>query len=439
MVSYETVKYFNAESYEFNRYRQAVQDYQNSEYKVLISLNIMNVSQNMVFTLGLMITCFIAAYQVTTHQRKVGDFTSLITYMAQLQGPLNFFGTFYRSIQFAMINSERMLELFKEKPTVVDDSDAKQMTSCMGEIRYSEVEFSYDRRKPALKGVTFRCAPGTTTALVGESGGGKSTIFRLLFRFYNCEHGSILIDGRDTSRITIDSLRRHIGVVPQDTVLFNESIMYNLKYARPDASDEEVYSACRAASIHEKILTFPDGYSSRVGERGLKLSGGEKQRVAIARTILKDPRIILLDEATAALDSETEENIQEALTKLSQGRTSLVIAHRLSTITTADQILVLHAGKVVECGTHHELLDKKGRYANMWRKQIRAQKAAEEAKVLTDRAEQLRNEAQDPESATQSDEERTNGGDRIGPGTGSPYRVSGNDTKSMPHHGHIHT
>ena len=436
MVSYETVKYFNAESYEFNRYRQAVKDYQNSEYKVLISLNIMNVSQNMVFTLGLMITCFIAAYQVTSGQREVGDFTTLITYMAQLQVPLNFFGTFYRSIQFAMINSERMLELFKEKPTVVDDPDAKELPSCQGEIRYNDVKFSYDRRKPALSGVTFRCTPGTTTALVGESGGGKSTIFRLLFRFYNCEGGSIQIDGHDARGLTLESLRRHIGVVPQDTVLFNESIMYNLKYARPDASDEEVYSACRAASIHDKILTFPDGYSSRVGERGLKLSGGEKQRVAIARTILKDPRIILLDEATAALDSETEQNIQEALTKLSQGRTSLVIAHRLSTITNADQILVLHAGKVAECGTHNELLEAKGQYANMWRKQIRAQKAAEEAKVLTDRAEQLRNEAQDGESPTQSDEE--SGGDRPQSGTGTGQRTSENEDEATTSRGHMH-
>lgn len=406
MVSYETVKYFNAEQYEFGRYRGAVRDYQKAEYKVLISLNIMNVSQNMVFTLGLLITCFIAAYQVTTGQRKVGQFVALLTYMAQLQGPLNFFGTFYRSIQSAMINSERMLELFKEQPTVIDEPDATELPSCEGEIRFNDVEFAYDPRKPALDGLGFRAAPGTTTALVGESGGGKSTVFRLLFRFYNLGGGSIQIDGHDVKDITIDSLRRHIGVVPQDTVLFNETLMYNLKYANPLATDEQVYEACRAASIHEKILGFPDGYNARVGERGLKLSGGEKQRVAIARTILKDPRIILLDEATAALDSETEQHIQTALATLSHGRTTLVIAHRLSTITTADQILVLHAGKVAERGTHEELLALKGRYASMWRKQIRAQKAAEEAKVLSDRAEQLRKESQGDESASQSEDER---------------------------------
>ena len=410
MVSYETVKYFNAEQYEFGRYRGAVRDFQKAEYKVLISLNIMNVSQNLVFTLGLLITCFIAAYQVTTGQRKVGRFVLLLTYMAQLQGPLNFFGTFYRSIQSAMINSERMLELFKEQPTVVDEPQARDLPSCQGEIRFDDVQFAYDPRKPALDGLSFRCAPGTTTALVGESGGGKSTVFRLLFRFYNLDDGSIKIDSHDVRDITIDSLRRHIGVVPQDTVLFNETLMYNLKYANPDATDEQVYEACRAASIHEKILGFPDEYNARVGERGLKLSGGEKQRVAIARTILKDPRIILLDEATAALDGETEQHIQTGLDKLSQGRTTLVIAHRLSTIASADQILVLHSGKVTEKGTHEELLSLKGKYASMWRKQIRAQKAAEEAKVLSDRAEQLRNEVQGDGSASHSEDER-NGAD----------------------------
>lgn len=298
-----------------------------------------------------------------------------------------------------MINSERMLELFKERPTVVDGPTAEDLPSCQGEIRFDGVKFAYDPRRPALDGLSFTCAPGTTTALVGESGGGKSTVFRLLFRFYNLDGGSIQVDGHDVKEITIDSLRRHIGVVPQDTVLFNEDIMYNLKYANPDATDEEVYAACRAASIHEKILDFPDGYYSRVGERGLKLSGGEKQRVAIARTILKNPRIILLDEATAALDTETEQHIQLALDKLSQGRTTLVIAHRLSTITTADQILVLNKGKVVESGTHEQLLAIKGRYNSMWRKQIKVQQ-------LSDKAERLRNEVRGEDSASQSEDER---------------------------------
>ncbi len=374
-----------------------------------------------------MVTCFIAAYQVTAGQRPVGDFVSLLTYMAQLQAPLNFFGTFYRSIQMAMVNSERLLELFKERPTVVDKPDVKELTSCEGEIRFNNVEFAYDPRKPALNGLDFTCAPGTTTALVGESGGGKSTVFRLLFRFYNLSGGSIQVDGHDVEDISIDSLRRCIGVVPQDTVLFNETIMYNLKYANPSATDEEVFEACRAASIHEKIVNFPDGYNAKVGERGLKLSGGEKQRVAIARAILKDPRIILLDEATAALDSETEEHIQSALVKLSQGRTTVVIAHRLSTITTADQILVLHAGKVAESGTHDQLLKLQGRYASMWRKQIRAQEAAEEAKRLSDKAERLRNEARGDESSSQSEDE-TSGGDQ-------PARISRGTCMSSPEDG----
>ena len=439
MVSYETVKYFNAEQYEFGRYRGAVRDFQKAEYKVLISLNIMNVSQNLVFTLGLLITCFIAAYQVTSGQRDVGSFVALLTYMAQLQGPLNFFGTFYRSIQSAMINSERMLELFKEQPTVVDEPQARDLPSCRGEIIFDDVQFAYDPRKPALDGLNFRCAPGTTTALVGESGGGKSTVFRLLFRFYNLGDGSIKIDSHDVKDITIDSLRRHIGVVPQDTVLFNETLMYNLKYANPDATNEQVYEACRAASIHEKILGFPDGYNARVGERGLKLSGGEKQRVAIARTILKDPRIILLDEATAALDGETEQHIQTGLEKLSQGRTTLVIAHRLSTIASADQILVLHSGKVVERGTHEDLLSLKGKYASMWRKQIRAQKAAEEAKVLSDRAEQLRNEAAQADgngSASHSEDERNGTDARPAPAPSGPPHDDDDRRGMMPpgHH-----
>jgi ABC-type transport system involved in Fe-S cluster assembly fused permease/ATPase subunit len=288
-----------------------------------------------------------------------------------------------------------MLELFKERPTVVDKEDAIDLPSCQGQLRFQDVHFSYDQRKPALTGLDFYCTPGTTTAFVGESGGGKSTVFRLLYRFYNTLSGSIQVDGHDVEDLTIDSVRSHIGVVPQDTVLFNETLMYNLRYANPEATDEQVYDACRAASIHDKIMTFPDKYETKVGERGLRLSGGEKQRVAIARTILKNPRIIMLDEATAALDTETEQHIQEAFTTLAQGRTMLIIAHRLSTITHADQILVLHKGKVQERGTHEELLERNGHYAAMWKKQIRAQRAAEQAKVLKDKADRLRRESKD--------------------------------------------
>lgn len=437
MVSYETVKYFNAEAYEFNRYREAVNKFQRAEYKVLFSLNLMNISQNMVFTTGLLVTCFIAAYQITSGQMKVGNFVTLVLYMGQLQQPLNFFGTFYRMIQSAMINSERMLELFKEQPTVVDKVGAEELPSCEGDLRFNDVHFSYDDRKPALQGLDFHCAPGTTTAFVGESGGGKSTVFRLLYRFYNTMSGNIQVDGHDVQDLTIDSVRRHIGVVPQDTVLFNESLMYNLKYANPAATDEQVYEACRAASIHDRIMTFPDKYETKVGDRGLRLSGGEKQRVAIARTILKNPRIIMLDEATAALDTETEQHIQEAFTTLAQGRTMLIIAHRLSTITHADQILVLQNGKVFERGTHEDLLEKNGRYAAMWKKQIKAQRAAEQAKILRDKADRLRRESKDgnmddasssrseESSGTTSEDEQAKKSRRERPGSSSSGKPAG--------------
>jgi len=252
----------------------------------------------------------------------------LTTYLAQLQGPLNFFGSFYRTVQQAMISGERLLELFKIQPTVTDQPHAESLPECSGRITWDKVAFAYDKRRPAIRDLSFECAPGSTTAFVGESGGGKSTVFRLMFRYYNCQGGSIKIDGRDVKDLTIDSVRRFIGVVPQDTILFNESLMYNLKYANPNATDDEVYEACRAAAIHDRIMAFPDGYMTKVGERGLRLSGGEKQRVAIARTILKNPKIIMLDEATSALDGETEQKIQSKLIsgKFGTGRTLLIIA-----------------------------------------------------------------------------------------------------------------
>jgi len=359
----------------------------------MLAMGFMNLIQLLVFLFGLMVVCFIAAYQVRSGKIKVGKFVSLVAYMAQLQQPLNYFGTFYRVIQNAMINSERLLELFKEGPTVVDKPTAEPLGNCSGDIRFRDVQFFYDPRKPALNGMSFHCKPGTTTAFVGESGGGKSTVFRLMFRYYNTSSGSIEIDGKDVQDVTIDSLRSNIGVVPQDTVLFNESIMYNLRYARPDASDAEVYEAAKAASIHDRIMNFPDGYNTQVGERGLRLSGGEKQRVAIARTILKKPKIIMLDEATAALDTTTEQQIQRAFQTLSHGRTMLVIAHRLSTIANADQILVLHEGRVVEQGTHQDLLDRNGHYKTMWAKQFEAHQAAMQAYELKRKATRLRRES----------------------------------------------
>ncbi|KAI1375920.1 hypothetical protein F4677DRAFT_454778 [Hypoxylon crocopeplum] len=326
IISYETVKYFNAEDFEFNRYREAIQNFQVAEAKVTWSISTMNICQSLVFMIGMLVAMMLGAYQVTMGSRKVGDFVTLMTYLGQLQGPLNFFGTFYRTVQQAMISGERLLELFKQRPTVVDRPGALNVTSCEGRVEFSKVKFAYDKRKPALRNLTFMCEPGTTTALVGESGGGKSTMFRLMYRYFNCQDGSIRIDGRDLKDVTIDSIRRFIGVVPQDTILFNDTLMYNLRYANQNATDDDIMAACQAASIHDRIMSFPDGYNTKVGERGLRLSGGEKQRVAIARTLLKNPKIIMLDEATSALDSHTEQQIQSRLANIGRGRTLLIIA-----------------------------------------------------------------------------------------------------------------
>lgn len=326
IISYETVKYFNAEDWEAQRYRAAVQSFQDAEAKVTLSINVMNVCQSMTFMIGMLVAMMFGAYQVTQGQRSVGDFVMLITYLGQLQGPLNFFGTFYRTVQQAMISGERLLELFKQQPSVKDRVGATPATTCEGRVEFSKVGFAYDPRKPALRDLTFTCEPGTTTALVGESGGGKSTLFRLMYRYYNCQEGHIRIDGQDVKDVTIDSIRRFIGVVPQDTILFNDTLMYNLRYANQNATEKDIIAACQAASIHDRIMSFPDGYSTKVGERGLRLSGGEKQRVAIARTLLKNPKIIMLDEATSALDSQTEQAIQSRLTKIGVGHTLMVIA-----------------------------------------------------------------------------------------------------------------
>ncbi|GAO14123.1 hypothetical protein UVI_02037890 [Ustilaginoidea virens] len=381
--SYETVKYFNAEEFESGRYKDKVAAFQRAEAKVQIGMVLMNICQTLVFNLGRIIATLVCGWQVAVGVRSAGNWFTVVSYLTQLQGPLNFFGTFYRTVQQAMISGERLLELFKIQPTVVDSPHAKPLENFRGHVRWKGVSFAYDRRKPALRNISFDCAPGTTTAFVGESGGGKSTLFRHMFRYYDCDEGSIEFDGQDVKDLTIDSVRRQIGVVPQDTTLFNESLMYNLKYANPAATEEEVYAACRAASIHDRIMGFPDQYGTQVGERGLRLSGGEKQRVAIARTILKNPKIIMLDEATSALDTHTEQEIQDNVWNIGEGRTLLIIAgdrHRLSTITHADQIIVLHAGEIVERGTHDELLDANGRYASMWEKQIRAERAMDAAR-----------------------------------------------------------
>ncbi|KAI1934442.1 hypothetical protein LOZ66_005910 [Ophidiomyces ophidiicola] len=371
IMSYEVVHYNDAVSAELSRFSDRVYFFQKAEFSVLVSLNLLNAVQNFIFTLGVMAVAFLSAYHISISTEEVAMFVSLLAYLAQLQAPLGFFGSFYTQIQNNLIDAERMLALFDEKPSVVDKPTATDMQSCRGHITFDHVYFSYDQRRKALQDISLDIKPGTSVAIVGESGSGKSTMLRLLFRFYNIDSGNILIDGRSVEDFTIQSLRSHFGVVPQETMLFNDTLMYNLLYANPNATDEDIYAACKAASVHDKIMAFPDGYQTQVGERGLRLSGGEKQRIAIARAILKSPNIILMDEATASLDSETEKTIQASLRKLSTGRTTVTIAHRLSTIVHCDEIVVLHDGRIVEQGTHSELLVRNGRYRQMWDKQTK--------------------------------------------------------------------
>ncbi|XP_053327347.1 ATP-binding cassette sub-family B member 6 [Spea bombifrons] len=369
LLNFETVKYYNAEEYEVNRFNDAIVKYQVSEWKVNATLALLNQTQNLIIGLGLLAGSLLCAYFVTENKFQVGDYVLFGTYIIQLYTPLNWFGTYYRMIQNSFIDMENMFELFSEEEEVKDVVNAPDLRFRSGRIEFENVHFSYLDGKEILRDVSFAVMPGQTVALVGPSGSGKSTIIRLLFRFYDVKGGSIRIDGQDISTVLQASLRSHIGVVPQDTVLFNDTIRNNIRYGRVSASDQEVEEAAAAADIHERILSFRDGYDTQVGERGLKLSGGEKQRVAIARTILKAPQIVLLDEATSALDTETERNIQASLAKVCVNRTTIVVAHRLSTVINADQILVLKDGQIIERGRHDELLAKGGIYSGMWQKQ----------------------------------------------------------------------
>lgn len=378
IMAYETVQHNCAVKPETDRFKSHVLTYQKAEQLVMWSLNGLNLTQSSIFSLGTALLVAVSAYKISIGQQTVSEFVSLIVYFTQLQGPLNFFGTYYTMLQNSLIEAERMLDLFQETSGIVEKPNAIKLPDPQGEVEFHGVNFAYQGKagqsKPAVDGVSFKVPPGTKTAIVGESGSGKSTCLKLLFRFYDVNDGSITVDGRDIRDLQLDSLRRSIGVVPQDTVLFNATIMYNLLYANLNATEADVHEACKAANIHDRIMEFPDKYETVVGERGLKLSGGERQRVAIARAILKDAKILLLDEATASLDSHTERLIQDALERVTFGRTTVTIAHRLSTITNSDQIVVLHKGVVVERGTHAELLALGGRYHAMWEKQTTADK-----------------------------------------------------------------
>jgi ATP-binding cassette, subfamily B, heavy metal transporter len=384
LLNYETVKYFNAEEREAARYDRSMERYEQASVKTYTSLAVLNTGQAIIFTAGLTATMLMCAIGVRRGHNTVGDFVMVNAMMIQLYQPLNFMGMVYREIKQAVIDIEKMFNVLSRNPEIKDSPGAKPLTVTSGTVRFENVQFAYEPDRPILKGLSFEVPAGKTVAIVGPSGAGKSTISRLLFRLYDVSSGRILIDGQDIRNVTQASLRASIGMVPQDTVLFNDTIRYNIRYGRWDASDAEVEEAARLAQIDGFIRMSPKGYETQVGERGLKLSGGEKQRVAIARTVLKAPPILVLDEATSALDSHTEREIQDALERVSRNRTSLVIAHRLSTIVTADEIIVLDQGRIAERGTHVQLLATGGLYASMWNRQREAQEAREKLARIAD-------------------------------------------------------
>ncbi|MEK9759181.1 MAG: ABC transporter ATP-binding protein/permease [Paracoccaceae bacterium] len=366
LLNFETVKYFNAEKREAARYDRAMEGYEAAALKTSYSLAFLNFGQAVLITLGLVGVMWLAAVGVQSGELTVGDFVLVNAYMIQITMPLNFLGTVYREIRQALVDMRQMFDLLEEPAEVTDKPGAPALSVKGGGVTLSNVRFSYEKERPILHDVSIDVPAGQTVAIVGPSGSGKSTIGRLLFRFYDVTDGAVCIDGQDIRDITQESLHQAIGVVPQDTVLFNDTIFYNIAYGRENATRGDVIQAAKDAQIHDFIMSLPDAYESLVGERGLKLSGGEKQRVGIARTLLKDPPILLLDEATSALDSETEHEIQDALERAGEGRTVMIIAHRLSTVSNADKIVVLENGLVVETGTHAELLKRKGRYSDLW-------------------------------------------------------------------------
>lgn len=369
LLNYETVKYFGNETLESDRYERALFRYQRAALKSQGSMSLLNIGQATIIGAGLVTLMLLAGQGIVSGKMTLGDFVLVNTYLLQLYQPLNVFGMLYRQIRQAVTDMDKVFELLREKQDVADRPQSQPLKAHGGTVSFEQVWFGYDVRRPILKGISFTIPAGQTLAVVGQSGAGKSTLSRLLFRFYDIDQGRITIDGQDIRDVTQHSLRQAIGIVPQDTVLFNDTIYYNIAYGRPGATREEIEHAAKMAHIHEFILAMPDGYDTVVGERGLKLSGGEKQRVAIARTILKQPAVLVFDEATSALDSHSEREIQANLREVSQGRTTLMIAHRLSTIIDADEIIVMQAGEILERGTHQMLLAQAGVYWQMWQRQ----------------------------------------------------------------------
>ena len=385
LLNFETVKYFGNEQHEALRYDKSLAGYETAAISVNQSLAALNTGQAAIFNLGLGLLLVLTVYGAAAGYMTVGEFTMVNLYMMQLYQPLNLLGMVYREVKQSLVDMEQMFDLTKVEAEVVDPPNAPEIKVDGAQIEFDHVFFHYEPARPILKDVTFQVPAGKMVAVVGPSGAGKSTLSRILYRFYDIADGAVRIDGQDIREVQQESLRKAIGIVPQDTVLFNDTILYNIRYGRPDATDAEVEAAAKLAQIHDFVVGLPDGYKSMVGERGLKLSGGEKQRVAIARTILKNPPILLLDEATSALDTHTEKEIQKALAKVAENRTTLVIAHRLSTVIDADEILVLEAGVIVERGRHQDLLTKKGIYEGMWRRQQEAAAARETLKSMDDK------------------------------------------------------